>query len=372
MCDTIVALGNSTLNGSVLFGKNSDREKDEPHIIIRVPRKEHKKGERVRCTYIEIDQAELTYDCILCKPSWIWGAEMGVNENGVVIGNEAVFTKERQGPPALLGMDILRLALERSKTAKEAVDNIIYLIEHYGQGGKCGYTKDLRYHNSFLVADFTSAWVVETAGSYWELEKVKDIRSISNALTIREFKKRYENKLITKLSCGDFRQNLTTGMLREKKERLTVEDFKDILRYHYNLHSKNILYGSMKNICMHSKSIISSETTGSLIVELVDNEINIFATGSSLPCLSVYKPLWFVEDMELFYSEDNISPAVDYWKEQRKIIEQVEKGKRDRATYLENRNRVERELFELARSSRDDVEREEVIKKAWRSIQITD
>ncbi|WDU84347.1 hypothetical protein [Caloramator sp. Dgby_cultured_2] len=59
---------------------------------------------------------------------------MGVNEFGVVIGNEAVFTKEGQGPPALLGMDMLRLALERSKTALEAVEHIVYFIKTYGQG----------------------------------------------------------------------------------------------------------------------------------------------------------------------------------------------------------------------------------------------
>lgn len=45
----------------------------------------------------------------------MFGAEMGANEHDVVIGNEAVFSKlpADQLPPALLGMDILRLALER-------------------------------------------------------------------------------------------------------------------------------------------------------------------------------------------------------------------------------------------------------------------
>jgi dipeptidase len=87
MCDTIVALKNSTKNSAVLFGKNSDREKIEPHIIIRLPRKNYGKGQKVKCTYIEIEQSEITYDCYLFKPSWIWGAEMGVNEFGVTAGN---------------------------------------------------------------------------------------------------------------------------------------------------------------------------------------------------------------------------------------------------------------------------------------------
>lgn len=65
MCDTLVALKSWTKNGAVIFGKNSDREKDEPHVIIRVPRKKHSKDEKVKCTYIEIPQVEETYDCIL-------------------------------------------------------------------------------------------------------------------------------------------------------------------------------------------------------------------------------------------------------------------------------------------------------------------
>ncbi len=52
-----------------------------------------------------------THGVILSKPAWMWGAEMGANDHGVVIGNEAIFTK-LQGPDdseeKLLGMDLLR------------------------------------------------------------------------------------------------------------------------------------------------------------------------------------------------------------------------------------------------------------------------
>lgn len=88
MCDTMVALPGCTGDGSLLFAKNSDREPNEPHIIVRVPRRRFKAGESVKCTYISIDNiAEgelLTNEVILFKPSWIWGAEMGVNEKGFI------------------------------------------------------------------------------------------------------------------------------------------------------------------------------------------------------------------------------------------------------------------------------------------------
>ena len=137
MCDTFVALGNATADGSVLFAKNSDRQSNEPHNMIRIPRTKHPVPSKVRCTYIEINQVPKTYEVLLLKPSWIWGCEMGANEFGLNIGNEAVFTKESYGEDSLIGMDMVRLALERCKTSDEALDFIIGLLETYGQGGNC-------------------------------------------------------------------------------------------------------------------------------------------------------------------------------------------------------------------------------------------
>lgn len=57
MCDTLVALGSATADGSVLFAKNSDREPNEAHELLLLPPADHPAGSRVQCTYIQIPQA---------------------------------------------------------------------------------------------------------------------------------------------------------------------------------------------------------------------------------------------------------------------------------------------------------------------------
>ena len=57
MCDTIVALPDATATGGVLFGKNSDRERNEAQAVEFVARAQHADDARVNCTYIDIPQA---------------------------------------------------------------------------------------------------------------------------------------------------------------------------------------------------------------------------------------------------------------------------------------------------------------------------
>lgn len=372
MCDTFTAVSNSTSNGSVILAKNSDREPNEPHIIVRVPRKKHLPNKKTKCTYIEIGETEETYETYLFKPSWMWGAEMGVNEYGVAIANEAVFTKINQGPDALLGMDILRLCLERCKTAEEAVEYLGWLLERYGQGGKCGYTSGLRYHNAFLIADFTSAYVVDTAGKQWASEKVTNVRSISNSISVGKnisggskdlietavknmwcdgkddfnFKECYDDKKMSALVGGDLRRHVSQSVLNHLRGRVTVGEMKKLLRYHDETTSgSEFTKLSDNDLCAHGGDTSQSETTGSLIVELTDGKINLWATGSSLPCVSVFKPIWFTEDRSLF-SEADAENAVRSWREKENF----------RRMILENRISNLGEYRKVIAALEDDLE----------------
>lgn len=346
MCDTMVALDNATADGTVIFAKNSDRQPNEPHQIIRIPRKQYAPGERLRCTYIDIEQAEETYAVLLLKPSWMWGAEMGCNEFGVTIGNEAVFTKEPYKKTGLLGMDLVRLALERARTGDEALDVITELLETYGQGGDCGYEKPFTYHNSFLIADPASAWVLETAGEYWAAEKVKDIRAISNGLTIgssfdrhhpqliehamekgwcrREedfhFARCYSDPLYTRFSRAKERKQCAVAHLEAARGRISVQTMKTILRSHTpSFEEKVFARPSLKSVCMHGGGFIGDHTTGSYVVSLHRMRPTHWVTGSSTPCISMFKPLWLLDAAPYPFRDEEEDEATHYWMKREKL-----------------------------------------------------
>ncbi len=187
-CDTFVAYPPTTANGHVIFGKNSDRPAGEGQSIKRYPATNHPDKSMVECTYISIPQAKQTYAVLLSQIDWMWGCEHGANEHGVVIGNEAVWTKVAEEPGVhLLGMDLVRLGLERAKTSREALDVITNLLQEHGQGGPCAQDDpSFTYHNSFLIADLNEAYILETAGRHWVAKRwAKGGWNISNGLTIR-------------------------------------------------------------------------------------------------------------------------------------------------------------------------------------------
>jgi dipeptidase len=138
----------------------------------------------VRATHVEVPQATETLAVLGSRPWWIWGFEHGVNERGVAIGNEALHTREQPAETGLLGMDLLRLGLERGRSADEAKGVITGLLERHGQGGSAQHGGRRLYHNSFIVADAAAAWVIETSGRHWVARRVRGRAAISNLATI--------------------------------------------------------------------------------------------------------------------------------------------------------------------------------------------
>jgi hypothetical protein len=180
-----VALGDVTADGSVLLAKNSDRAAHEAQRLLGVPAGEYAAQAPLRCQYITIPQVSRTAALIGSQPYWLWGFEHGMNEYGVAIGNEAIHTREAPQEKGLLGMDLVRLGLERGTTAREALDAITALLEQFGQGGSTSHHETRYYDNSFIIADPREAWVLETAGRHWVgRHLIRGYYSISNRPTI--------------------------------------------------------------------------------------------------------------------------------------------------------------------------------------------
>jgi hypothetical protein len=185
MCDSLVARGSRTSDGATLFAKNSDRRGRESQPFVQLPASFHPRTARVRCTHVEIDQVAETYRVMGHSPAWCWGFEHGVNEFGVAIGNHATWSREPlEEKPGLIGMDLVRLGLERGRDAREALEVIASLVETHGQGGSAfGAEGDAGYQNSFAIADGGSAWILETTARGWAARRVEGA-SLTNALTL--------------------------------------------------------------------------------------------------------------------------------------------------------------------------------------------
>ncbi len=324
MCDTFVALPPATADGSVIFGKNSDREPNEAQVLEFHPAREYPSGTALTCTYLKIPQARRTHAVLLSRPFWMWGAETGANEKGVVIGNEAVFTKmPRDKTGRLTGMDLLRLALERADTAEGALEVITDLLAEYGQGGPCGYhDKKLIYHNSFLIADPREAWVLETAGHLWAALKIEDVYSISNGLTIGErydlghpdlvttaqkkgwlkrgqtfhFARCYSDWFYTTFSACGSRRSRSCRLIESKIGHFDLPAAFSVLRDHGDAPYRPDNHFLMTRICAHAANPLSrhaSQSTASFVANLKPNGSTFWATGTSAPCTGIFKPLWF-------------------------------------------------------------------------------
>jgi len=238
--------------------------------------------------------------------------------------------------------------------------------------------------------------VLETAGKNWAVKQIYDIYTISNSLTLKKdfdrcssdlindaiskgcckskedfsFKDCYEDKLYSFASKGDYRRQYTMDSLRSNARNIDVGYMKRILRSHCNDKVGNFRSGSMKSICMHGGGVISSQTTGSMIAQLRSGSITLWCTNTSLPCLSLYKPYWFIENKELFFTEEQQSEAVEYWKKNELLHRMVLNGQiADISSFTAKRDEVEAQLMKLADQVKSDEDKIEVMRLAKQSEQ---
>jgi secernin len=350
VCDTLVVTPQASADGVTLLAKNSDRDPNEAQFLQLVPAAAHGPGSTLHCTYIEIPQARETHAVLLSRPFWLWGAQMGVNEHGVAIGNEAVFSRvPAQKEPALLGMDLLRLGLERGVTAHEALQVIVELLMRYGQGGNAAHGRTLYHHNSYLIADPQEAWVLETVNRQWVAKRVEDSYALSNDLTLGttwddcspdlaqyaiaegwcdslddfDMARYYADRIYTPLSACRERRARSLMHLEAGGHYLAVGDLLAALRDHggeeRDYRPDRGLTGA--TACMHAGfgPLRSSQTTASMVARLTAEGPTLLVTGTAAPCTSLYKPLWLDAGLPDLGPEptDRYDSATLFWRHER-------------------------------------------------------
>lgn len=341
-CDTVVALPDATGGGATLLGKNSDRPVFDAQPLRYFPRRSA--GGPLPLAYVEIPDSAQTYAHLGGSPYWCWGHEIGLSERGVAIGNEALFTRDlaagvtasRGGDDVglgILGMELVRLGLERGRDAEHAVEVMTGLLERYGQWGSgvpCAAVADGAYDNSYLVTDAREAWVLETSGRRWAAKRVeRGTWAVSNQPTIRHDADRGSDDLVehavrsgwwpgerkdfdfaraytdpgTPLQVSHVRLSRSRALLDEARAAggVTVDRLKGLLRDHYEGTFLDGPYFTaalpdLLTLCMHSHpaGFTWGDTASSSVCVLPregDGLPYLWWTPST-PCTGVYLPVF--------------------------------------------------------------------------------
>jgi secernin len=300
-----------------LFAKSSDRPVAEAQVVEWHPARPV--GGTVHTQYLVLDD---TGACAVVgsRPTWLWGFEHGVNEHRVAIGNERVWTTDdpAPAPAALIGMDLVRLGLERATTAESAVDVMTALLERHGQGGAAEEPGGEPYWSSFLVADPTEAWVLETSGTTWAARRsgVGQGVAISNRLSIADDWDRASTDVAPGQSFED-RRDRSWSSIADVRLACTLPavagvdaapaEVVGVLRHHGErpwghpggdpadvspLPAPDVQAdGTGVTVCMHVRG--RQATAASMICDLPvdpDERIRIW-TALGSPCCSVYLPV---------------------------------------------------------------------------------
>jgi dipeptidase len=379
--DMVVALGPATVDGQTLFGHNSDRPLRERQSIRRVPGREFAPGEKVRTNNLELSQARQTYTVLGAQPEGCWGFTQGVNDQGVAAGCAALHNKIPCSGPGLLGTDLTRLILERSHTARQAVDSLIDLVGQYGQSEPLGNPR--QGDSSFLITDATEAFAVETAGPHWVYQEIREVRAAGNACIIRQDWNRISPGLSDYVirqgwwpadgSKLDFAGAVTenpmghaSGLRRWGRATLLLEQqnghidsafLRRVLADHYEgTHFEVDPLASLTGpvtLCQHGIVIGTCQTATSMVAQLGGgaSRLNMVWCAFGPPCSNVYFPLFLEGEIPEIFGGETPS-AESLWTRSVQLSQQLhedpEQGGLARETFGRLQARLDEDAEEFA------------------------
>lgn len=342
-CTSFIAQGAATKNNVTIISKNRDLGAKSLNAVCLHERRTPAE-ETFRAAYIDIPQVKETYKFIGIKSVGRWGFGMGINEYQVTIADNDMASMDELGYlKGLHDNDYIRLALERAKTAREAVTVIGNLTEKFGQSWN---------GIAFEIGDPGEAWLMEVAGYRWVAKKYNNtVVAVANQFQLTDnydlasedlvsyaegkgwitgedikngkinFRKVYAAKKhypdadekrehAWPLYTSQIRQAQGIDLLRSINGEITVQDIIKFQRDHYNtvkteedetIDMEQIPFYSSKwknkisyprQICHHG---IGGKTIASAVMVSKPNSYNEFGTmwtQLGQPCESTYIPFF--------------------------------------------------------------------------------
>lgn len=166
-CTTFMAHGKALASGNgTIIAKNRDLGSQALSEIGLHEAAVHPKGKLYKAAYIDIPEAEKTYQFIGSRSAGRWGYGMGINEHQVIVADNDAPSRDLLGfKKSLHDNDLVRLVLERARTAREGVDVIAAIVPKFGQAWN-GII--------FEIGDPNELWVVAITGPRWVAKKYTD------------------------------------------------------------------------------------------------------------------------------------------------------------------------------------------------------
>jgi dipeptidase len=319
----------------------------------------HAPDEKIRAQWIDLPQARQTFAVLGQQSARLWGFNHGVNEHGVAIGHVSHRSRLANTRAGLTATDLVRLGLERARTARQAVDVIAELVERYGQGAFPDCPPEAAQDASLLIADAQEAFALECAGRYWVLQEVQEVRAASNLALIRQDWNRIApglsshaigqgwwpgdgSKLDFAAAVSDNpvgeasalrRWGRLTLLLQEQSGHIDTAFLRRILSDHYEgMHSEVDPLrpdGRPTPICQHPTRAGGQATAASCVIELGgqadDPSIAWCAFGP--PCSSVYFPLLLDGELPAPLTDFQVESGVEsLWRRVWRLSERLRQG----------------------------------------------
>ncbi len=316
--DMAVALGSATVDGNTLFAQNRSQAPSRLHRLRVEAGREHPLGDHVRIRQTTLPQVRRTQTVLGAQPHESWGYTHGVNDAAVAVGSGDLPTRLALPTPDLASTDLVRLALERSRSAAQAVDLLIEWVERHGLGD-----------TAFLVASPAEAFLVETAGRHFVVQEIERTRAAGDLCTIRQNWSRISRGLAghaieqswwpadgSKLdfapavgldsTSGLRRWERATHMLDQQAGHIDVPFLRRLLADHYEgTPDESDPFAAVPGpvaLCQHGES---ETTTASMVASLpADPErVPLAWCAFGPPCIGVYFPVFLAGELPSAFAD---------------------------------------------------------------------